>query len=912
MVDTEVLDYGSISKVRVAKVELGSGSVDQNILAAASRKALYATAVGCKRAGRIRAGRIGEDMNKLKFGNSMNAEGGLSSRTGSFTKRFLAMTGSAALIAGGVSSVFMGTSAAYATTLTATSGSYQIGTGAVSGVSVSVSGATTGMSGIYTVQFVATNAIASGDIVTVNDLGGPTVSSVNGTFGYSGGASMAIAGLTTSTGPTNGTAGFAITAPEAVPAGSTVTIVFSAKNGSSGTYTPVVSTNSNPVATAASSSLTIAAAAPAATLTDSISPTTFGATATLTLGVPQFSTTGTSPAATDVPAGSTITIGVPNGAFTGNAADYTITNTTTNTSQTPTSAVQGTGNASVVLTTSADIPVGDSITITARNFTNPPSGTATPTVSGSAALATATSIEANVIPASGTAPTFTHITLGTLTSVTGVSFSASPTTVSASSSFQANFTATTAVSAGGNIFVTLAPGSVVGAQAVVTDLTNPLSETDNVTSSTGTGSATKNVATIPLTGSIKAGDVIQVTLLGVTNASAVGSATASISTTGDSNAVTGTYQLTAATSTTLTPTVSPSNVATGVLNNYTITNVSASAAYATGAAAGTSQIELFFQTGTSFPTAVSQYTINDITNSAESGAPATVTPITSLPTGYTGGVDLTVSKAIASGDQLSIVVDGVTNPGTASLYNMGFIGLNAATQAVAPTLPSAAMTYPNGAFVQSGGQIDVIAGGYGFGIATPASYAQIAASDMSSVVSGSFPTTTAPRAGTLIQVAGSAGIWVVGTDGKIYQFSSPTQFLGDGYSPMQVVEVPSAGGLTVGVGAPPTAAATKADGSIQNFGGTLYVFDGGVAFGIPSLAVYSQVEASTMATPIIGSGSAPMSGTIADGSILQVAGTYYVTSGGKAFSVTSANLTSNGYTTMYSIVVPSLGSVQIA
>ncbi len=851
-------------------------------------------------------------MSKLRFENPTNEEVGLSQRRGSFTKRFLAMTGSAALIAGGVSSVFMGTSAAYATTLTATSGSYQIGTGAVSGVSVSVSGATTGMSGIYTVQFVATNAIASGDIVTVNDLGGPTVSSVNGTFGYSGGASMAIAGLTTSTVPTNGTAGFAITAPEAVPAGSTVTIVFSAKNGSSGTYTPVVSTNSNPVATAASSSLTIAAAAPAATLTDSISPTTFGATATLTLGVPQFSTTGTSPAATDVPAGSTITIGVPNGAFTGNAADYTITNTTTNTSQTPTSAVQGTGNASVVLTTSADIPVGDSITITARNFTNPPSGTATPTVSGSAALPTPTPIEANVIPP-GTAPTFTPITLGTPTSVTGVSFSASPTTVSASSSFQANFTATTAVSGGGNIFVTLAPGSVVGAQAVVTDLTNPLSETDNVTSSTGTGSATKNVATIPLTGSIKAGDVIQVTLLGVTNASAVGSATASISTTGDSNAVTGTYQLTAATSTTLTPTVSPSNVATGVLNNYTITNVSASAAYATGAAAGTSQIELFFQTGTSFPTAVSQYTINDITNSAESGAPATVTPITSPPTGYTGGVDLTVSKAIASGDQLSIVVDGVTNPGTASLYNMGFIGLNAATQAVAPTLPSAAMTYPNGAFVQSGGQIDVIAGGYGFGIATPASYAQIAASDMSSVVSGSFPTTTAPRAGTLIQVAGSAGIWVVGTDGKIYQFSSPTQFLGDGYSPMQVVEVPSAGGLTVGVGAPPTAAATKADGSIQNFGGTLYVFDGGVAFGIPSLAVYSQVEASTMATPIIGSGSAPMAGTVANGAILQVGSSTYVTSGGMAYlSTGSSQLASSGYSTMYAVQVPSLGSITVA
>ena len=68
--------------------------------------------------------------------------------------------------------------------------------------------------------------------------------------------------------------------------------------------------------------------------------------------------------------------------------------------------------------------------------------------------------------------------------------------------------------------------------------------------------------------------------------------------------------------------------------------------------------------------------------------------------------------------------------------------------------------------MQSGAQIDVVAGGVGFGIPTMTDYQQIAASDSSAVVSGSFPTATAVRTGTLLKVLGSPAIYVVGTNGE--------------------------------------------------------------------------------------------------------------------------------------------------
>ena len=844
-------------------------------------------------------------MSKLRFGNSMNEEVGLSRQAGSFTKKFMAMTGSAALVIGGAASAFIGASAASAAT-SLTSASYQIGTGSVSSVTATSSSTTASATSIYTISFVATNAIVSGQLITIASLSTGNTAPTGGTFGYSGSASVAA----TYSAPSAGTV--TVPAPSAVPAGSTVTLTFAATNvGATSTtvYTPtVLVATSNPVAAPSSTSITINPAAATVTPTDSASPTTFGATATLTLGIPQLTTvsTGTNGAAADLPVGSTLQITVPTGAFTGNAADYTITDTTTGTSQTPTSATQSsnsTTNDTVTLVTSADIPAGHSISITAKNVTNPASGTQTPTIAISTAATGGTPLIVNDNPLDNTASTnkpFVGIVYGSPTAITGLTVSASPTTVSASSSYALSFKATTAVNASASaITITLASGSTVTAgagEAVVTDLTHPFSESDAV----GAGS-TSNVANITTSTAISAGDTVDVTLLGVTNGSTAGTQSASVSTSGDTSAVSASYSLTAATSTTLTPIVTPSNSAVGVLNNYTITNVSAAAAYPVGATTG--QISLTFPTGTSYPTAASQYTINDLTNPSASGPAATA-----VGAGQT--VALTVSKAIASGDNLSIVVDGVTNPGTAALENMTFGGLVASTQSVV-TFPSAGMTYPNGALVQSGGQIDVIAGGYAFGIPSLSALAQLGNS--STVVAGTFPTATAPRAGTLIAVAGAPGIWVVGTNGMIYQFSSVSQFLADGYSPMQVVEVPSAGGLTVGTGVPPTAAATMADGSVQNFGGTLYVFDGGVAFGIPNIATANTILAATGSTPIVGSGSAPMAGTVADGAILQVGSSTYVTSGGKAYlSTGSSQLASSGYSTMYAVQVPSLGSIAVA
>ena len=859
-------------------------------------------------------------MSKLRFENPTNEEVGLSQRRGSFTKRFMAMTGSAALVVGGAASVFVGASAASATAAFAsylTSGSYQIGTGSVSGVTVTLNGTTASTpggatsKGIYTVTFVATNAIALNEPVTVSNLGTPTSPSA-GTFTVSGSAAQSVAPAASGTGVT-------FNAPVAVSAGSSVTVQFQADNGTAaGTYTPTVATaTSNPVAAQSSTSITLVAAAGTVNLTDSASPTTAGATATLSLGIPELTQSATGSTLSGLAAQSTLVITLAGGSFTGNVNDYTVTDTTANTSQTPTAAVQsGVGNDTVTLTLGTAIPQGDAISITAKNVTNP-TGSATPSITINDGSGTGTQVFANTNPATQTsASTFPAISYGAAaTAITGLTASASPTTVSASSSYSFSFKATTAIpTSGATIVVTLPSGSTVATAttgAVVTDVTHPSSASESVVASTsGSAGATNNVATIANTVAIAAGDTVNVTLLGVTNAATSGSQSVSVSTGVDTVPVSASFQLTAATTTTLTPTVTPSSSTTGVLNNYTITNVSAAAAYATGSTTG--QIGLYFPTTngvTSYPTAPSQYMINDLTNPADSGPAATVAVDGSSPTGYSG-VLLTVSKAIASGDNLSIVVTGVTNPGTAGLDTMEFGGLNASTQTVA-TFPSAGMTYPNGALVQSGGQIDVIAGGYAFGIPSLSALAQLGNS--STVVAGTFPTATAPRAGTLIAVAGAPGIWVVGTNGMIYQFSSVSQFLADGYSPMQVVEVPSAGGLTVGTGVPPTAAATMADGSVQNFGGTLYVFDGGVAFGIPNIATANTILAATGSTPIVGSGSAPMAGTVANGAILQVGSSTYVTSGGMAYlSTGSSQLASSGYSTMYAVQVPSLGSITVA
>jgi len=331
----------------------------------------------------------------------------------------------------------------------------------------------------------------------------------------------------------------------------------------------------------------------------------------------------------------------------------------------------------------------------------------------------------------------------------------------------------------------------------------------------------------------------------------------------------------------------------------------------TGGASGT-PIHLVFPSGTVLPTAASDYTLADLTSSSSSGVYSVV--YTSDDGEY--GVTILPANNIASGDDLMITISGVTNPTTGSAtdtMSYGSTALTAATQqAVSMTVPKATMTYPNGALIQSGGQIDVVAGGYAFGIPTPAVLNKIMMMDHSSVQSGTFPTATMPAPGTLINPVGTSGYWVVGTNGDIYQFSSMSQFKTDGYLASQVIPVPNAGGLTAGAGAPQNAAVTMANGALVQFGSTIYEYAGGVPTGIATPAELASIQKMTGAMVVMGSGSTPTAATTsANGTLVQPLGKagIWVSDGGTLYQfMTASQFTSDGYSFQYVLPVAQLGT----
>jgi hypothetical protein len=228
------------------------------------------------------------------------------------------------------------------------------------------------------------------------------------------------------------------------------------------------------------------------------------------------------------------------------------------------------------------------------------------------------------------------------------------------------------------------------------------------------------------------------------------------------------------------------------------------------------------------------------------------------------------------------------------------------------TVPNAAITYPNGALIQSGQQIDVIAGGYAFGIPTPAMMNKITKADTSTVVTGTFPTTTTPTPGTLINPVGTPGYWVVGTNGEIYAFSSMSQFTSDGYLLSQVVPVPNTGGLVVHAGTPPTAAMTMANGALVQYGTTIYEYAGQVPTGIQTPAQLAEIQRITGAVVLKGSGTTPTAATTsANGTLVHPLGTdgIWVSDGHVLYQFTSpSQFTTDGYASRYVLPVATLGT----
>jgi len=161
---------------------------------------------------------------------------------------------------------------------------------------------------------------------------------------------------------------------------------------------------------------------------------------------------------------------------------------------------------------------------------------------------------------------------------------------------------------------------------------------------------------IPLTDAIAANDSVSVVLANVTNPPAGTIRDFAVSTSGDAvPADAASYTIGASASPGVAVTVEPTT--TGAVATYTISNLRAESALA----AGSSTIGLEAPANTVFPDDPSYYHIVDSTTSSGSG---TVT------VGVTGGgssdVTFTVPNNVNAGDALSVTIEDVINPGTAS------------------------------------------------------------------------------------------------------------------------------------------------------------------------------------------------------------------------------------------------------
>ncbi len=292
------------------------------------------------------------------------------------------------------------------------------------------------------------------------------------------------------------------------------------------------------------------------------------------------------------------------------------------------------------------------------------------------------------------------------------------------------------------------------------------------------------------------------------------------------------------------------------------------------------QVEVFETTGTSSPTTVA-------------------TPTTGGPTTTTS---TTTPRLLPHG------IDTVT-PATTTTIPL-------------PAFPGAEDSYPNGAMVRFSGSYYVFAGGRAFAV-PPAQLKAFSGAHQPVPVdarAGAQPPTDAPlRPGTLVTSHGAKhGIYVAGTDGRLYGFASSADLVGRGFDPALVVRVPSLAGLAVSSRSVATAhldaRSTRSDGAIVASGGTYYVFAGGRTFSVPDAAALAALRAVDKAEPLSGTIGPPVA-PLADGVVLNVQDVgVCVTYRGRLFPFRSmTQLLAEGYGGTAAVSVPGvsgLGLVQ--
>jgi len=595
-------------------------------------------------------------------------------------------------------------------------------------------------------------------------------------------------------------------------------------------------------------------------------------------------------------------------AFPAGAANYTVTDVTSGASAVASTVSAETAivNVSTVgeyvnITSPIAIASGDAFTVQITGMTNPGQEKQNVDVATSAGPAAPTI----AVPYTGDSGNFL---IGT--SVSGVTLSLSNSGAGSTSNYTVGVTSTSAIASSGTITLTAPAGTTfpsIGASAGygIVDNTTTTGSAIAVTValSMGSGSSTNNVVAITLPNAIAKGDSLTITATGVTNTTAGSYANFSVASSANIipvNAPSFTLSASQALSTTL------SSATAGGVSNWTIGNFQAGTS---GIAKGDTIEVVASDTSTVFPSAASQYQLVDLTNSASTTSSMTLTVNSSHD------VTLALPAAIAANDALQLVITGTLNPTAASTKDTvsliaGTTGdIAYLTAAVVTAAPNAATTGANGALVNDSGTIYVYAGGVAFGIPTPADFNAISASvgNPTVVTASSVTTTGTVRNGTLLQVVGSPEIGVVDS-GTFTGFSTASQFLSDGYSFANVIQVPNLGSLTTGTGTPANAAATASDGALVNVSGTIYVYAGGVATGIPTPAVFSTISAAEGNPTVVTATSVTTTGNMATGTLVQVVGSAQVnvvtSTGTQVGFGTASEFTGDGYSWGKVVMIP--------
>ena len=773
-----------------------------------------------------------------------------------------------------------------------TTAGYAIGaaTPSVSSLVVAPTIATAGTSTNFEISFVATVELATSGTITVRDsTSGNAVVVSTSKVQISDSAGTCLEPAPASVTSSGGGLTVALGAGCRVGGGDTVTLdLIATAPSSSGSLTFDVTTSGN-ATSAVSNPVTVSVAPPAVAAASSV------AGANTTYSIADVPVTGLSSDGTSLVLVARTTVGSGTVAWYNGPPGYTVT-----------FAPSGGGavTTDVVSAATASTTVNSADTVTLSLVTSLANGY-TVDITAIGTNPTAVSTDAFTVTVGNGTPETTSNDVVYGSTVTNVLVSASPEVAGASATYAISFKATTAVPIGDDIFFSEPNTDFSHVTGIL------VTDANQGWYFVATGAAlSSGGATVPLSKQVSAGDAVTVELVDVTNPSAGSINDFAVSTTTDNlPAMAVPYAIAASGVAGVSVAVNPTTPA--ALATYTVSNLFASAPLA----GGTSAITLTGPTGTVFPNNGDLYTLEDSTSLSGSGA--VTAPVVG---GGSNIVTLVVPRDISDGDHVSLTVQDVFNPGTPGNYTISISG-NLTSLPGPPQFPDANVAYPDAAIVSFPGTLYVFAGRHAFGVASPTQAQGVEAIDDAGVVSaigGAGVPTTAAAPGTLVIVYNNPTIYVVGTDGLLHGFATPSQFLGDGYDPADVITVPNGGHLMVGatagsLGPAGNALATASNGALINSSGTFYVLAGGRAFGIGSLAALRAIKAADPARPLSGTvGPALTEATIADGTLITVSGQVYVSYGGDLYPFKSpAQLKADGYGGTPSLPVPNTGHLTV-